>query len=62
MNELDDAVARLESAVARLEAALQAMRGRTAEDGQTAAVVAAAIAAHLDTALDRLGRLLEAEE
>jgi hypothetical protein len=55
MSELDDAVARLERAVARLEAA------SSGEDGRIAAV-AAGIAAHIDAALARLGRLLEPEE
>jgi ABC-type transporter Mla subunit MlaD len=61
MSELDDAIARLAHAVARLEAA--SGRLREIADGETRfAAAAAEIAAHVDAALDRLGRLLDPEE
>jgi hypothetical protein len=58
MSELDDAIARLERAVARLEAA-SGRRRDAVDEAQIAA--AAGIAAHIDAALERLGRLLEPE-
>ncbi len=60
MSELDEAIARLEAAVARLEAASE--RGAPPGDGDHLVTVAAAIAARVDTALARLGRLLDREE
>ena len=60
MNELDDAIARLEQAVARLEAASTQVN-RAAEDERVAAV-AASLAERIDAALARLGQLLEREE
>lgn len=57
MNELDDAIARLEQAVARLETASQARS--VAENERVSAV---AIAARIDAALAKLGTLLERED
>jgi hypothetical protein len=59
MSELDDAITRLETAVARLEAAAS-HPVRAANDERTAAI-AAGVAARVDAALLRLGRLLEPE-
>jgi hypothetical protein len=64
MSELDDAMTRLAAAVARLEAAASHPQ-RPAEDqiadDQTAAI-AETVAARLDAALARLGRLLDRED
>lgn len=57
MSELDAALARLEAAVARLEAASTGPR----RDAGEVPVAAAAIAARIDAALAKLGRLLERE-
>jgi hypothetical protein len=69
MSELEDAMARLAAAVTRLEAAAsrskRPMDGGRADvdrdDDRTAAVVET-VAARLDAALARLGRLLDREE
>ncbi len=58
MNELDEAVARLEHAVNRLEAASQ-RAGGTADEEMMA--LAAAIAARVDAALAKLDQLLGSE-
>jgi len=57
MSELDDAIARLQRAVARLEAA----SGRRDAVIEAQIASAAGVAAHIDAALERLGRLLEPE-
>jgi hypothetical protein len=59
MSELDDAMTRLAVAVARLEAA--ASRPQRPPPNQTA-VIAETVAARLDAALARLGRLLDPED
>lgn len=58
MSELDDAMTRLAAAVARLEAAASQPKP---PDDRTAAI-AETVAARLDAALARLGRLLDPEE
>ena len=64
MSELDDAMTRLAAAVARLEAAAshprRAAPDRMADDH--AAAIAETVAARLDAALARLGRLLDRED
>jgi hypothetical protein len=60
MSELADAIARLEEAVARLDAAADPTTRAAADERLIS--VAAAIGRHIDTALARLGQLLEAEE
>jgi hypothetical protein len=59
MSELDDAMTRLAPAVARLEAATSHPE-RPAEGGSAA--IAETVAARLDAALARLGRLLDRED
>jgi hypothetical protein len=65
MNELDDAIARLEEAVARLDAA-SGLAKRAADDARVederVRGVATAIAGRIDAALARLGQLLERED
>lgn len=64
MSEFDDAMARLAAAVSRLEAAASRPR-HPAEDDPLAddrTAVVETVAARLDAALDRLGRLLDREE
>lgn len=64
MSELEDAMARLAAAVSRLEAAAsRPMRpaDHDRSDDRTAAVVET-VAARLDAALARLGRLLDRED
>ena len=57
MNELEDALARLERAVARLEAAADPDRHAAADRRVTEA--SAAIAGRIDAALAKLARLLD---
>lgn len=59
MNELAEAIARLEQAVARLEAA-SGPAARAARDRQLADI-AAALAGRIDAAVARIDRLLEGE-
>jgi hypothetical protein len=59
MSEFDDAMTRLAAAVARLEAA--AVHPRLPAEDRTAAI-AETVTARLDTALARLGRLLDRED
>jgi hypothetical protein len=64
MSELEDAMARLAAAVTRLEAAASRPKrpaDNDRDDDRTAAVVET-VAARLDAALVRLGRLLDREE
>jgi SpoU rRNA methylase family enzyme len=66
MSELEDAMARLAAAVTRLEAAASRPQrpvdvDNDRDDDRTAAVVET-VAARLDAALARLGRLLDREE
>ena len=69
MSELEDAMTRLAAAVTRLEAAASrpkhlmdnALADNNRDDDRTAAVVET-VAARLDAALARLGRLLDREE
>jgi hypothetical protein len=64
MSELEDAMARLAAAVTRLEAAASRPKrplDQDRDDDRTAAVVET-VAARLDAALARLGRLLDREE
>ena len=60
MSELQDAIARLEIAVARLEAA--SAHAKRATDDERVSEVAAGVAARIDAALAKLGKLLEPEE
>jgi len=60
MSELADAIARLERAVARLDAAVGPAARAEADEGLAGA--AAEIGRHIDAALARLERLLEAED
>jgi hypothetical protein len=64
MSELEDAMARLAAAVTRLEAAASRPKrpvDNDRDDDRTAAVVET-VAARLDAALTRLGRLLDRED
>jgi len=63
MSELEDAMARLAAAVTRLEAAASRPKrpvNNDRDDDRTAVVET--VAARLDAALARLGRLLDREE
>ena len=59
MSELDDAIARLETAVARLEAA--SSRAPCPTEEERVAAIAETLGERMDSALARLGRLLERE-
>jgi hypothetical protein len=64
MSEFDDAMTRLAAAVTRLEAAASRPKrpvDNDRDDDRTAAVVET-VAARLDAALARLGRLLDRED
>jgi hypothetical protein len=58
MSELDDAIVQLQQAVTRLEAASQA---EPSEPDPRVSEIAAALAARVDTALARIGRVLAGE-
>jgi hypothetical protein len=60
MSDLDDAITSLEGAIARLEAA--SGRERHAAMNPRVPEIAAVIAARLDTALAKLGQLLDRED
>ena len=59
MSELEDAITRLETAVARLEAASAGAAG--AAEQQRVTAIAETIGARIDSALAKLGELLDRE-
>jgi hypothetical protein len=62
MSRLDEALLRLERAVARLEAAAARRLAESEVENRRLRAAAGEVAARIDTALGRLGRVLEGEE